>query len=273
MKKKLVLLLEKIAPGILLFYKAVNNRRIFRKRFNKFQKEIKQKLFGESEIKVISGPFKGLKYINEVIWGSITPKWLGSYETELNSIIEEIIHEKYPVIIDIGSAEGYYAAGMAFRLPSSTVFAFDTDFISRRQLSRMARLNNLTNNIKIGKYCSFDIINSISGTKTLIISDIEGYERYLLDPKQCDILTKLDILVELHNVEERPDTDELLFSRFSTTHQITEIISTDRAEWIKNFKDESLIAGMDDNLLNAATDESRINKQKWFWMKAKPESI
>jgi hypothetical protein len=50
--------------------------------------------------------------LNETVWGPIEPKWLGTYELELHSIIKGILRAEYNTIIDIGSAEGYYSVGL-----------------------------------------------------------------------------------------------------------------------------------------------------------------
>lgn len=268
MKKLLIPFIEKTYPETLNIYRAINNRRIFRKKHETFQKEIKKQLFPQKEIKVLSGPFKGLKYIDEVVWGSITPKWLGSYESELHPVIEKIIQAGYDYIIDVGSAEGYYAAGLAYRLPSSFVFAYDTDFISRRQLLRLAKLNNVLHQIKIGKYCSFETLNQLPrNKKSVIIMDIEGHERFLLNPQLCERLKYLDILVESHNLDNSSNTAELLKRRFYLTHILTEITTSDRDKWVENFN-VTLIKPIDTTLLKAATKESRSKGQKWLWMQS-----
>lgn len=76
MKKLLIPFIEKTSPETLNIYRAINNRRIIRKKHETFQQEIKKQLFPQEEIKVLSGPCKGLKYIDEVVWGSIAPNGL-----------------------------------------------------------------------------------------------------------------------------------------------------------------------------------------------------
>lgn len=67
-----------------------------------------------SELVVLNGPFKGLKYPFKEAFGSVfTPKIIGTYELELHSIVNEILVSGYKHIIDIGAAEGYYSIGFA----------------------------------------------------------------------------------------------------------------------------------------------------------------
>ena len=50
---------------------------------------------------------------------------LGTYEKELNSVIEEACAAHPSLIVDVGAAEGYYACGMALRNPQARVVAFE----------------------------------------------------------------------------------------------------------------------------------------------------
>src|SRR5947207_8629242 len=72
-----------------------------------------------------AGPFAGMRYVAPATGRTILPKLLGSYETELHSIVEQVIAADHRVVINIGCAEGYYAVGLALRLPNSRVYAFD----------------------------------------------------------------------------------------------------------------------------------------------------
>jgi hypothetical protein len=273
MKANLKKILNKVAPNFLSLLQTLNNRRLFKNRFQKVQESFKDRVYKQSTVYVLSGPFKGLKYINEIVWGPIMPKWLGSYEFELSPIIEEIVSTNYKTIIDVGCAEGYYAAGLAFRLPKVQVFAFDVDYISRTQLHRLARMNNLEDRIILGKYCSFNDIKEKASGKTLLISDIEGYERELLDPTKCNTLNCIDILVELHELSDNIDTKKLIYNRFKDTHIIEEVTATDREEWIKNFLNNTSRLELNSQLLKEVSDEGRSYKQSWFWMKTKSSQI
>lgn len=270
MKKHIKSYIEKHAPMLLDTYRAVNNRRIFGRRYKNLHKRMHNQLYGNDCIEVLSGPFKGLKYFNEVVWGPITPKWLGSYEIELSSIIEEIIARDYEKIIDIGCAEGYYAVGLASRISRSNVFAFDTDFISRNQTKRLARLNALEDRVYVSNYCSSEDISRLATGRSLIVCDIEGFERSLLDPTSCPSLSFLDILVEVHEGSWRPNTLELLKSRFHASHTIEEVVATDRIKWVSSMMSTIPIL-KDRDLLLEAVNEHRSNGQKWLWMKTNTE--
>ena len=63
------------------------------------------------------------------------PKLLGVYERELNPYIEQACALNFPLIVDVGAAEGYYAVGMALRNPSARVIAFEMDARAREALA------------------------------------------------------------------------------------------------------------------------------------------
>lgn len=268
MKAYIKSLLEQRASKVLYAYQAINNRRVFRRLHKDIATQVYEKFYAENNITVLSGSFKGLKYFNETVWGPITPKWMGSYEIELNSIIEEIIENDYKNIIDVGCAEGYYAIGLAYRMPKVEVFAFDVDFISRGQAKRLARLNAVEDRVNISDYCTTDDISRLSTYNTLLICDIEGFERTLLEPETCQSLLSIDILVEIHEGFGQPTTLDLLKSRFFDSHIIQEVDMTDRMEWVNSMTSTAKIFEDRELLLDAA-NEYRSESQKWLWMKAK----
>lgn len=74
--------------------------------------------------KIGLGPFAGMKYINKAHGSSLTPKIIGTYERELHPFIYEIADKQYDCIVDVGSAEGYYAVGLAYLYHKKRTVAF-----------------------------------------------------------------------------------------------------------------------------------------------------
>ena len=81
---------------------------------------------------VWSGPFKGMDFLPQSTHGCHIAKLLGCYEQPLQPFIEQAIRAAYPVVLNIGCAEGYYAVGMARRMPATRVHAFDIDPAAQR---------------------------------------------------------------------------------------------------------------------------------------------
>ena len=89
------------------------------------------------------------------------PKLVGSYEAELHGVIEQIVATDYQVVVDVGCAEGYYANGLARRLPSARVYAFDTDPEARHLCEAMAALNGVEKRVIVGGKCEPDDLNAL----------------------------------------------------------------------------------------------------------------
>src|SRR5277367_5483480 len=76
---------------------------------------------------VRNGPFSGMIYPREAALNRHSiPKLLGTYEMELHPVLDLVAKRHYDCVIDIGSAEGYYAVGLA-RLLMVPVYAYDPE--------------------------------------------------------------------------------------------------------------------------------------------------
>ena len=134
--------------------KSVYTRQRFMRRFLRPQNEVVGRLYDSTwNIQVLAGPFQGMRYFNEVTWGSLIPKWVGTYEMELHPWIGQIVGQPPRIVIDVGCAEGFYAVGLARLLPGVPVFAFDIDFISCRQLKKLSNLNGVFDQIQMAGWC------------------------------------------------------------------------------------------------------------------------
>lgn len=255
------------APPIEALVCAVSNRVRLYRHFNRLRQSIKKSLFrDDSTCLVQTGPFKGLQYFDKPIWGIISNKWLGSYESELAVLIQHIIATPYQVIFDIGCAEGWYVVGLATHIPSARVVAFDTDPISRLQCLELARLNEVSSRIQTRGACGFQEFHALQSFRSLVICDIEGAEVELLDPLRAPALQHADILVELHETASQSHEVEFtLRQRFTSTHTITHTSATDRSQWL------ALHAAQFTNLiphdlLHQAVEEHRAPGNGWLWM-------
>lgn len=268
MKNTIKSLILRLTPDL---YYRISSYRFFRyckRRFGRFQTEFAHCIFCNGEIKVLSGPFKGMRYFNRVVWGPITPKWIGSYEAELSDIINEIIRVKYEKILDVGAAEGYYAVGFSRSSPSAEVQSYDVDPIARKRQQQLALLNSI-DNLSIGKYCSHDTLIQALNTRSLLFCDIEGFECKHLNPEVVSKLKETDILVEVHNYGALTSTQvkEILLDRFSESHEITVVQAKHRAadEWTKEIEE---LHKVNESILTQALNEHRSNDQQWLWMRA-----
>ena len=211
---------------------------------------------------VLSGPFKGMDYAIRASEGSRSARLLGCYEASLAPVIEEIIARAYPLVIDVGSAEGYYAVGLARRMPGSRVLARDENPKAQALCRLLAEGNGVADRVVVGGRMDYADFSICADQPTLVLCDIEGAEAELLDPVLAPGLRSADILVETHDVM-RPGLSDLIAGRFAETHQITRLnrqISADLPDWMESLSDL-------DRLI--ALWEWRGGPTPWLWMQRK----
>ena len=168
---------------------------------------------------VASGPFAGMRYIDNAHGSRLIPKLVGSYEAELHGVIEQMIKAAPPVVIDVGCAEGYYAVGFARALPQSSVVAFDISDEARRLCGELARANGVAGRVAIEGRCDCETLHRLPLTGALLIVDCEGFELELLRPDRVPGLAHTTILVELHDCFV-PGLSVELLARFRDTHRV-----------------------------------------------------
>jgi hypothetical protein len=171
---------------------------------------------------ILGGPFKGMRYPVRAAEGARSARLLGAYEASLSPVLERIIARRVPQIVDIGCAEGYYAVGLALRLPGSTIHAHDTDPAARALVARLAAENGVTDRVRVGGEMDHAALSICAAAETVVICDIEGAEDGLLDPASAPALLEADILVEVHE-GPRPGLTDRIAARFAATHHVTRI--------------------------------------------------
>jgi hypothetical protein len=216
--------------------------------------------------RVNAGPFAGMRYIQGAVGSAYVPKLLGIYERELNACIEEACALNFPLIVDVGAAEGYYAVGMALRNPDARIVAFEMEERGREALREMARLNDLTSRIEIREKCSSgDLRSMLSDLKrVLVICDVEGDENELLNSVAIPTLAHAHVLVETHDFVLRGITESLI-QRFSPTHDIQRIWQQPRHRADMPYRAIGTTL-LPRRYLDWAVSEWRPERMSWLWM-------
>jgi hypothetical protein len=169
--------------------------------------------------RVYAGPFKDMILTNDAIVAYQSPILLGCYEHELHSVFEKVIAGDYERILNIGCSVGYYAVGLARRMPRVVVEAFDISKDARKKCFEMAQANRVDDRVHIsGEFFGKDYEKYLD-KKTLVLMDIEGAEMALLDPDAFPALRKMDIIVELHDLMD-PTISKTVCLRFDKSHTI-----------------------------------------------------
>ncbi|NBV61801.1 MAG: hypothetical protein EBR73_12140 [Rhodobacteraceae bacterium] len=211
---------------------------------------------------VASGPFAGMVYAGAATEGAVLPRLLGCYEASLQPVIETIIARAYPQVVDVGCAEGYYAVGLARRMPNSTVFAFDIDENAQSSTRALAQANDVAARVQVGGLLDHAGLALCAQQKTVLIVDIEGAEDGLLAPDLAPALRHTDILVETHD-GLHPGVSNSLLQRFASTHKITKIHRDLQPEALPQWMDK--LSDLDRLL---ALWEWRSSPTPWLWMQA-----
>lgn len=205
------------------------------------------------------GPFVGMRYLEDA---ATIPKLVGAYERQLHDVIEEWIVGAFDSVIDVGSAEGYYAVGLALRLPTARVHAFDTDEHARDLCTRMAELNGVGSRIRVRTNCSLDLLREIPDeTRVALLLDCEGCELDLLRPDLVPALKRWPVLVELHEFLN-PDIATIVADRFGETHTVN-IISEQRSASFSTPELENLRPSQ----RRLALDERRPGPMRWAYLR------
>lgn len=176
---------------------------------------------------VVSGPFENMKLPEQHSWGSgdVVPKSLGCYEAELHGAVETAIGRNPDLVINVGCAEGYYAVGLARRLPAATVHAFDIDARAQAVCALAAEANGVGRRVVTAGECTADRLCELaaSARRPLIVMDCEGAETALLPEAAMPRLAHADILLECHDFIDRAITPTLR-GRLMPTHAIDLIV-------------------------------------------------
>lgn len=176
--------------------------------------------------KVATGPFAGMIFPNSKDrGGGWLPRVLGTYESELASVFETIIADQPAQVIDIGCAEGYYAVGLAIRLPESQITAFDIADEDRAICRRMADANAVSGRVAIASACTEETLLSMNpGVRSLVICDCEGCEQHLITREVARHLHRSWFMVECHDFVV-PNITQHLRALLSETHDVRLIAS------------------------------------------------
>ncbi len=168
---------------------------------------------------VLAGPFRGLRFPESAFGHNLVPKLTGAYEFQLTPFVETLVARRPAQVIDIGAAEGYYANGLALRLPEACVHAFDAAPGERAVCRQVATANGLSERVSVHGICTLDWLRGHLRAGDLIFSDCEGGEDGLLDPAAVPALRGCDLLIETHDLMAPGVTDRLL-ARFQESHEV-----------------------------------------------------
>jgi len=182
--------------------------------------QIGRKVAEHGGLNIQEGPFREMKLPPELLREHLAPYLLGCYEQELHADIERVISLKPACFVDIGAKFGYYAIGMAMRVPGIRVIAFDTDPWARRMIQQTAKLNDVR--IEVRSFCSRAWMSQRIPEHSFVISDCEGFEATLFSGPLGGGALSSRFLVETHD-HEVPGATDTVTSCLLLDHEVREI--------------------------------------------------
>ena len=193
--------------------KRIIMKKIFYKITRKYWNLISLEHAKKNNFTVQNGLFKGLQINKDISWGKgdIASKIYGLYENNVQSILKKI---KKPILVDIGSADGFFAVGCLYSGLSKFCYAFEQSQKGQEVLLKTAQTNNVIKKISIkGKVTSKNFISllpiDIDLSKTVIICDIEGEEYNFLNDHILSKCKKANFIVEMHKTNNINDKNKL----------------------------------------------------------------
>lgn len=215
------------------------------------------------------GPFAGLRYAELTSVGSaLYPKLLGSYESELHPWMAEICDAGYSEIIDVGCAEGYYAVGLALRVPQATIYAYDLWEGAQQLCADFARLNGVGDRVVVRSLFTADELTGIPiRQRGLIVCDCEGGENDIFTPETASRFAAWDLLIETHDFLDITISTRLP-ELFRETHELRSILSVDDIQKAKTYNYPEL-AGLDLATRRAILAEFRPGLMEWQFFSSK----
>jgi ribosomal protein L11 methylase PrmA len=154
---------------------------------------------------------------------------------------------------------------MARRMLNTQVFAFDLNPKAQEVCATLAKKNGVSDRVNVGALFRPEDFDKHANQKVMVLCDIEGAEKELLNPELAPGLKGMDLIVESHECLISGITQTLI-DRFNNTHHITLVLDNgqrqlqDAPQWFNN------LAHLDQFL---ATWEWRSGATPWLVMKAK----
>lgn len=225
-----------------------------------------QALFASGVVR--HGPFAGLRYpVLTSVGSALYPKLLGSYEREIQGWIEEVCAAKYSEIVDVGCAEGYYAVGLARRLPQARVYAYDIDPLARELCTQMARANRVGRRVEVReRFQASELATIPVRRRGLLVCDCEGAESTIFTARTCRRFADWDLLIETHDFLDITISTELV-RLFHRTHELRQVLSVDDIQKAKHYEYPEL-AGLDLATRRLIVAEYRPTLMEWQFHQA-----
>ncbi len=180
---------------------------------------------------VQQGPFAGMVYARFAADKILGPRLMGTYEKETYPAVEDLIARQPEVVANVGAGEGYFAVGLARRLPHAATHAYDMFPWARYLMTQMAQRNKVQDHLHVHGFCDAVELQRVldRAARPALVLDVDGYEYTLLDPQKVPALRRAIMLVETHDHLDARITPAIM-ERFGATHNAVTMQLGDRTE-------------------------------------------
>jgi hypothetical protein len=211
-----------------IFFLAMRKISPFEVRADLRRRKIGRKLHREFGGQVRYGAFKGLKMPISLVWAKndLASILIGFYEQQ---VIEWISNKgiRFLQFIDIGSADGFYLAGILKAELAESAIGFESSILGRASSQRLLELNDLQKKSNVMGVAESNFMEFVSKSVdenknrwSLLICDIEGGEIDLFNPSNVKLLNRYFLVVELHEWTYKSGDLENFLSIFSSSHSL-----------------------------------------------------
>jgi hypothetical protein len=171
-------------------------------------------LINRLPLRVSSGPFQGTRCLFTSSGDGVVAKLAGTYDMEIHPAFEHALAKSPALVVDIGSAEGFYVSAFALALPHARVLAYEAKEEWRSRTRRLAELNGVAGRCEVRGFCDREefrrLLLETRDLPKFILMDIEGGEFDLLSEESCSLLGRTELIVELHESKSRNPGEELV---------------------------------------------------------------
>lgn len=186
-----------------LLNQGLDSRRLLKAAFTCHQIKLSQQLVSNGETSIQSGLFKGTILNPDSFSSQFLPKFIGTYELEVQNLLASI-KEELNCFLNIGCADGFYLAGVARwrRIPCIGV---DIDPRSAQAIAYIGQANGVSNLVSFSASIN-EAVQQLSGS-VLILIDVDGAESQVLR-EVLDTLDKNPKIKRAHLILETDQNTE-----------------------------------------------------------------
>jgi hypothetical protein len=191
----------------------MNPKQLYKAAYTFYQVALEQQLTARQPVTVQSGLFKGMALFPGSLSSQLLPKWLGTYEAEVQNLLQEHASD-CSCFIDIGCAEGFYLTGIA-RWLGIPCHGSDIDPRAHSATTFAASQNGVANLVHLHPSTA-SAIGAGTG-RALILVDVDGHEMEVLE----DLTQALAKTPQIHAALLILETDKGPTSTQNTAELIT----------------------------------------------------